>query len=180
MHVFAEHPSNSEASIYDFSVVAMNGKTVPMRSYKGQVLMIVNTASKCGFTPQFEELEALYKAYKDEGFVVLGFPTNQFAKQDPGTNQEIAAFCKLNYGVTFPMFKKIEVNGDGADPLFQFLKAEAPGFLGSERVKWNFTKFLVGRDGKVVKRFAPSTSPKKAKPMIESQLKKSGGYQSVK
>lgn len=169
--VLAGGADKKEVSIYDFKVIAMNGKDVSLGNYRGKVLMIVNTASKCGFTPQFEELEALYKKYKDQGFVVLGFPTNQFAKQDPGSNEEIANFCKLNYGVTFPMFRKIKVNGDESDPLFVFLKAQAPGFLGSERIKWNFTKFLIGKDGEVVKRYAPSTDPKKAMPLIESLLR---------
>lgn len=148
------------ASIYDFEVNTISGKTVPLSNYKDKVLLIVNTASKCGFTPQFSGLETLYKELHDEGLEVLGFPCNQFLKQDPGSDSEISEFCSLNYGVTFPMFSKIEVNGDNTHPLYKYLKSEAKGMLGSEKIKWNFTKFLVNKEGEVVKRYAPNTEPK--------------------
>ena len=148
------------ASIYDFEVNTISGKKVPLADYKGKVLLIVNTASKCGFTPQFTGLEALYTELHEEGLDILGFPCNQFLKQDPGSDTEISEFCSLNYGVTFPMFSKIEVNGDNTHPLYKHLKAEAKGLLGSEKIKWNFTKFLVNREGEVVKRYAPNTEPK--------------------
>ena len=138
-----------------------------MDQFRGKVLLIVNTASKCGFTPQFEGLEALYQKYKDQGLEILGFPCNQFLKQDPGSDEEIVSFCSLNYGVSFPMFSKIEVNGPGRHPLYQFLKKEAKGVMGTEKVKWNFTKFLVDAEGQVRKRFAPNLEPKK----IESDIK---------
>ncbi|MFK7976967.1 MAG: glutathione peroxidase, partial [Halioglobus sp.] len=128
--------------------------------YSGNVLLVVNTASKCGFTPQFEGLEALYQEYKDKGLMILGFPCNQFGKQDPGSNDEIMEFCQLNYGVSFPMFGKVEVNGGSADPLFKYLKKEAPGALGTQGIKWNFTKFLIDTQGNVVKRYAPKDTPK--------------------
>jgi len=145
---------------YDFSAVAMNGKEIKMNTFEGKVVIVVNTASKCGFTPQFAELETLYKKYNDNGLIILGFPCNQFSEQDPGENSEILEFCQLNYGVTFQMFQKIEVNGENTHPLFEFLKNEAKGSLGS-KIKWNFTKFLVDKSGKVIKRYAPSTSPMK-------------------
>ena len=148
------------SSVFDFTCQTSGGKTMPLDDFRGKVLLIVNTASKCGFTPQFAGLEELYEKYKDKGLVILGFPCNQFANQDPGSNDEIQEFCQLNYGVTFPMLGKIEVNGSGADPLFQHLKKEAPGALGSQRIKWNFTKFLVDADGNVVKRYAPTVKPK--------------------
>ncbi len=148
------------ASIYDFEVNTISGKQAPLESYKGKVLLIVNTASKCGFTPQFTGLEALYSELHEEGLEILGFPCNQFLKQDPGSDSEISEFCSLNYGVTFPMFSKIEVNGDNTHPLYQYLKAEAKGLMGSEKIKWNFTKFLVNRNGEVIKRYAPNTEPK--------------------
>tara|TARA_R110001592_G_scaffold60360_1_gene183452 strand:+ start:5644 stop:6123 length:480 start_codon:yes stop_codon:yes gene_type:complete len=148
------------ASIYDFEVNTISGKQVPLSDYKGKVLLIVNTASKCGFTPQFTGLETLYSELHDEGLDVLGFPCNQFLKQDPGNDSEISEFCSLNYGVTFPMFSKIEVNGDNTHPLYTYLKSEAKGLLGSEKIKWNFTKFLVDREGGVIKRYAPNTEPK--------------------
>jgi glutathione peroxidase len=147
-------------TVYDFSCETANGEQRPLQEFRGKVLLVVNTASKCGFTPQFEGLEALYKKYRDKGLEVLGFPCNQFAKQDPGTNDEIQEFCQLNYGVSFPMFGKIEVNGAGADPLFKHLKEEAPGLLGSKQIKWNFTKFLVDANGQVVKRYAPKDKPR--------------------
>ncbi|MBU0829902.1 MAG: glutathione peroxidase, partial [Gammaproteobacteria bacterium] len=146
-------------SIYDFEAQQMNGQTVPLAQYKDKVLLIVNTASACGFTPQFGGLEELHKQYADKGLVVLGFPCNQFGSQDPGTNDEIASFCQLNYGVSFPMMGKIDVNGANASPLYKWLTAEAPGLLGSKAIKWNFTKFLVDKDGQVIRRYAPQDAP---------------------
>ncbi len=157
-------------SVYDFTCQTGAGKEKDLSDYKGKVLLVVNTASKCGFTPQFGGLEDLYEKYKDEGLEILGFPCNQFGHQDPGSNDEIQEFCQLNYGVSFPMFGKIEVNGSGADPLFKHLKKEAPGALGSERIKWNFTKFLVNREGEVVKRYAPTTKPQAIAADIEELL----------
>ncbi|WP_404428298.1 glutathione peroxidase [Sutcliffiella horikoshii] len=157
-------------TIYDFSALDIKGNNVPLMEYKDYVLLIVNTASKCGFTPQFEELEELYKEYKDKKFMVLGFPCNQFGNQEPGKEEDINEFCQLNYGVSFPMFSKVDVNGEDAHPLFDYLKENAKGLLGSKAVKWNFTKFLVDRDGKVVERFASATSPSKMKNDIEKLL----------
>lgn len=157
-------------SVYDFEAVQMNGKSLPLDQMRGQVMLIVNTASACGFTPQFGGLEKLHQDYQAQGLHVLGFPCNQFGSQDPGSNSEIASFCQLNYGVTFPMMEKIEVNGTGAHPLYQWLCAEAPGLLGSKAIKWNFTKFLVGRDGRVLKRYAPMDKPEKLKADIEAAL----------
>jgi glutathione peroxidase len=157
-------------SIYDFEARQIDGKATPLSTYKGKVLLIVNTASKCGFTPQFEGLEALYEKYAEQGLAVLGFPSNQFANQDPGSNEEIGAFCLQNYGVSFPMMEKIEVNGPGAAPLYKWLVKEAPGFLGSQAIKWNFTKFLVGRDGRVIKRYAPLDKPESISGDIEAAL----------
>ena len=154
---------------YDYKAVKMNGQEVSMGDYKGKVVLVVNTASKCGLTPQLKGLEALYKEYKDKGFIILGFPCNQFANQDPGNNKEISEFCLLNYGVTFDMFEKIEVNGENAHPLYKFLKNEKHGVLGKE-IKWNFAKFLIDRDGNVVKRFSPTTVPEKIKSDIEKCL----------
>lgn len=148
-------------NIYAFKGVTMQGKEVSLADFKGKVLLIVNTASKCGFTPQFKGLESLYKEYKDKGVEVLGFPCNQFGHQDPGSNDEINQFCELNYGVSFPMFQKIDVNGDSAHPLFKYLKEQAPGLLGTQAIKWNFTKFLVDQNGKVVDRYAPTDTPEK-------------------
>lgn len=155
---------------YDYTAKKMNGKEVKMEEFKGKVLLVVNTASKCGFTPQLEGLEELYKKYKDRGFEVLGFPCNQFGKQDPGTNKEISEFCLLNYGVSFTMFEKIEVNGENAHPIYKFLKENTKGILGSE-IKWNFTKFLIDSEGNVVDRFAPTTKPSKIEKDIEKLLK---------
>jgi glutathione peroxidase len=146
-------------SIYDFEALASNGTSVPLKQFEGRVLLIVNTASACGFTPQFAGLEKLHETWGAQGLVVLGFPCNQFGGQDPGSNEEISSFCQLNYGVTFPMMAKIEVNGAHADPLYQWLSAEAPGLLGSKSIKWNFTKFLVGKDGQVIRRYAPTDTP---------------------
>ena len=157
-------------TVYEFSCQTPNGKKKSLLDYKGKVLLVVNTASKCGFTPQFAGLEELHKQYKDTGLEILGFPCNQFGKQDPGSNDEIMEFCQLNYGVSFPMFSKIEVNGADADPLFKHLKKEAPGVLGSEGIKWNFTKFLIDRSGKVVKRYAPKDTPKAIAGDIEKLL----------
>jgi glutathione peroxidase len=158
------------ASVYDYSGKTITGQDKPLADYKGQVLLIVNTASKCGFTPQFKGLEEVYEQFKDKGLMVLGFPCNQFLSQDPGSNEEISQFCELNYGVTFPMFAKIDVNGDNAHPLFKHLAAEAPGLLGSKAIKWNFTKFLVNRNGEVVERYAPATEPEKIVKDIEKLL----------
>jgi len=148
----------------------LDGTPTTLEEYKGSVLLVVNTASKCGLTPQYEGLEALYKDYADKGLVILGFPCNQFGKQEPGSSEEIASFCGLNYGVSFPMFEKIEVNGAGTHPLYQQLKDAAPGLLGSKGIKWNFTKFLIGRDGTIIKRFAPQTKPEATKEAIEAAL----------
>ena len=145
--------------VYDFEAQTIDGQTVSLDRYRGQVLLIVNTASACGFTPQFAGLEKLHQQYGAQGLAVIGFPCNQFGGQDPGSNEEIGAFCQKNYGVSFQMMSKAQVNGDGAHPLFQWLKREAPGLLGTEGIKWNFTKFLVGRDGRVIKRYAPQDTP---------------------
>jgi glutathione peroxidase len=157
-------------SIYDFKANQINGKPVKLSAYKGKVLLIVNTASQCGFTPQFAGLEALYEKYADQGLTVLGFPSNQFGAQDPGTNEEIGAFCTTNYGVSFPMMEKIDVNGSGAAPLYQWLTKEKPGLLGLTAIKWNFTKFLIGRDGTVLKRYAPLDTPASLTRDVEAAL----------
>jgi glutathione peroxidase len=157
-------------TIYDFSADRLSGDPVDLEQYRGKVVLIVNTASKCGYTPQYEGLEALYRQFKDKGVEVLGFPCNQFGKQEPGTAYEIGAFCEKNYGVTFPMFDKIDVNGTGAHPLFRHLKSEAPGVLRTEAIKWNFTKFLVRKNGKVYKRYAPQTAPDELTDDIEKLL----------
>jgi glutathione peroxidase len=162
-----------EGAIYRFSPPALDGRTVSLEQFRGRVLLIVNTASQCGFTPQYTDLEALYRTYKEHGLTVLGFPCNQFGKQEPGSEAEIGAFCATNYGVSFPLFAKIEVNGAGAHPLYRFLKHEQPGMLGIlgvRRIKWNFTKFLVDRQGNVVGRFGPSTAPKALAAKIEGLL----------
>jgi glutathione peroxidase len=156
--------------ITDTNVKAADGSTADLSAYAGQVLLIVNTASKCGFTPQYEGLEALHRKYGDRGFEVLGFPCNQFGAQEPGDAAEIANFCTLTYDVTFPMFAKIDVNGSGADPLFERLKKEAPGLMGSTSIKWNFTKFLVDRAGKTIVRYAPTTKPEDIEADIEKLL----------
>lgn len=156
-------------SLYDFKVEDNIGRRIALEKYQGQVLLIVNTASKCGFTPQFAGLEKLYQDFKDQGFSVLGFPCNQFANQDPGSNEEIQSFCQLNYGVTFPMFGKIDVNGATASPLFEYLKKETGGLLGSA-IKWNFTKFLIDREGNVIKRYAPTVTPEAIRGDIEKLL----------
>jgi glutathione peroxidase len=158
------------STLYDFEARQMNGATVPLEQYRGKALLIVNTASACGFTPQFGGLEALHEQYGQRGLAVLGFPCNQFGSQDPGSNEEIASFCQLNYGVTFPMMAKIDVNGPQADPLFKWLTAQAPGILGSKAIKWNFTKFLVGKNGQVIKRYAPTDKPEDMAKDIEAAL----------
>ena len=157
-------------SIYDFEAESIEGKSVPLSRYRGHPLLIVNTASACGFTPQFTGLEKLHATYGDRGLVVLGFPCNQFGSQDPGSNDEIASFCQRNYGVSFPMMSKIDVNGADAHPLYRWLTAEAPGLLGSKAIKWNFTKFLIGKDGSVIKRYAPQDAPEKLAKDIEAAL----------
>ena len=157
-------------NIYDFEALQINGQSVRLDQFKGKALLIVNTASACGFTPQFAGLEALHQQYGGQGLVVLGFPCNQFGAQDSGSNAEIAGFCQRNYGVTFPMMAKIEVNGSGAHPLYQWLSKEAPGLLGSKSIKWNFTKFLVGKDGAVLKRYAPTDTPHSLAQDIEKAL----------
>lgn len=147
------------STVYNFTANSLSGSPVDLAQYRGKVLLIVNTASKCGFTPQYQGLEAVYQQFRDEGVEVLGFPCNQFGSQEPGDAAEIGAFCEKNYGVSFPLFAKIDVNGDNADPLYKYLKHAAPGFLGSEGIKWNFTKFLIRKDGSVFKRYAPQTKP---------------------
>jgi glutathione peroxidase len=157
-------------NVFDFQATSLNGKPVDLAQYRGKALLIVNTASKCGFTPQYQGLEAVYRELHGRGLEVLGFPCNQFGSQEPGTEEEIGAFCEKNYGVSFPMFAKVDVNGDDAHPLWKHLKGEAPGVLGLEAIKWNFTKFLIGRDGKVVKRYAPQTKPEEIAGDIERVL----------
>lgn len=156
-------------SIYDFSAKTIDGTEKSLADYKGKTLLIVNTASKCGFTPQYKGLEELYQTYKDRDFVVLGFPCNQFNNQDPGTNEEISEFCEINYGVTFPMFSKVDVNGEDAHPLFTYLTSEEKGMV-TKNIKWNFTKFLVNKDGEVTDRFAPQTKPESIAKDIEKIL----------
>ncbi|PKG24053.1 glutathione peroxidase [Niallia nealsonii] len=146
-------------SIYDFEVKTIKGETKKLKEFAGNVMVIVNTASKCGFTPQYKELQSIYEEYKETGFTVLGFPCNQFMGQEPGEEEEIQQFCEMNYGVTFPLFAKVDVNGKNASPLFQYLTETVPGALGMKAIKWNFTKFLIDRSGNVVKRYAPNTSP---------------------
>jgi glutathione peroxidase len=158
-------------SVYDFEARRIDGQPAPLSEYRGRVLLIVNTASQCGFTPQFEGLEALYRKYAGQGLAVLGFPSNQFMHQDPGSNAEIGAFCTEKYNVSFPMMEKIDVNGAAAAPLYKWLVKEAPGLLGSTAIKWNFTKFLIGRDGQVRKRYAPLDKPESIAGDIEAALK---------
>lgn len=157
-------------TVYDFEALSIDGKPVALKKFRGKAMLIVNTASACGFTPQFAGLEKLHETYGKQGLVVLGFPCNQFGAQDAGSNGEIAEFCQLNYGVTFPMMAKIDVNGAGAHPLYQWLAAEAPGLLGSKSIKWNFTKFLVGKDGQVLKRYAPTDTPESLAEDIQAAL----------
>jgi glutathione peroxidase len=160
----------ASTSLYDFDAVSIAGKPAQFSSQRGKVVLIVNTASACGFTPQFAGLEKLWADYKDRGLVVIGFPSNEFGGQDPGSNGEIASFCEMNYGVSFPMMGKVKVNGKDAHPLWQWLKGEKPGLLGTEGIKWNFTKFLVGRDGQVIKRYAPNDTPESLRTDIEKAL----------
>ena len=157
-------------TIYDFEALSIDGKPASLATQRGKVILVVNTASACGFTPQFGGLEQLWQEYRDRGLVVVGFPSNEFGGQDPGSNGEIATFCQRNYGVSFPMMGKVKVNGGEAHPLWKWLTAEAPGILGTKSVKWNFTKFLVGRDGKVIKRYAPDDKPESLKRDIEAAL----------
>ncbi len=157
-------------TVHDFSADTIDGRSRALSHYRGKVLLIVNTASQCGFTPQYAGLEALYREYRDRGLEILGFPCNQFGAQEPGSESEIAKFCETRYGVSFPMFAKVEVNGDTAHPLFEWLRKEAPGLLGSQAIKWNFTKFLVDREGRAVARFAPTTAPADLAPAIEKLL----------
>ena len=175
--VLAKRPGRPQTSgsmhtLYDTEVESIDGAKKSLREIEGKVALIVNTASQCGFTPQFAGLEQLYQRFKDRGFVVLGFPCNQFGAQAPGSNDEIVGFCQKNYGVTFPMHAKIEVNGAGAHPLFAQLKKAAPGLLGSERIKWNFTKFLVDAEGHVVKRYAPTTKPDEIAADVEALIRR--------
>lgn len=158
------------SQLFEFKVLDAQNKELELSSYKGHVVLVVNVASKCGFTPQYKGLEDLYQKYKGQGFTILGFPCNQFGSQEPGSNDEIQSFCSLNYGVSFPVLGKVEVNGDAASPVYKWLKAEAPGLLGTEMIKWNFTKFLVGKDGKVIERYAPNTEPSAIASDIEAAL----------
>ena len=157
-------------TIADFTVATNRGEQLDLKDKLGKVLLVVNTASKCGFTPQYDGLEKLYEQYKDRGFEVLGFPCNQFGGQEPGDADEIAEFCKVNFGVTFPLMAKVDVNGDGASPLFDWMKKEAPGLMGSKAIKWNFTKFLVDREGNVVRRYAPTDKPERLAKDIDALL----------
>ena len=161
---------STTASAYDFTAQTLDGQPAPLANYRDQVLLIVNTASKCGFTPQYSGLETLWKKYRDRGFSVLGFPCNQFGAQEPGDSEEIANFCSLTYDVSFPMMAKIDVNGPKTHPLYAWLKSRKKGLLGSESIKWNFTKFLVGKDGQVIGRFGPTTEPKDLERAIEAAL----------
>jgi glutathione peroxidase len=165
-----DQESAMNTGIHDFSATSIEGRRADFATQRGKVLLIVNTASECGFTPQFAGLEKLWQDYRERGLVVVGFPSNEFGGQDPGSNDEIATFCERNFGVSFPMMAKVKVNGTDADPLWRWLEAEAPGVLGSEAVKWNFTKFLVGRDGRVRKRYAPTETPESLRKDIEAAL----------
>ena len=164
------HIDPALATVYDFEALSITGKPADLASQRGKVLLIVNTASACGFTPQFAGLEKLWADYRDRGLVIVGFPSNEFGGQDPGSNDDIASFCQINYGVSFPMMAKVKVNGADAHPLWQWLKAQAPGLLGTEGVKWNFTKFLVGKDGQVLERYAPNDTPVSLRKDIERAL----------
>lgn len=152
--------TSQQNNFFDFSAKSANGQDFPLKQYKGKVVLVVNVASKCGFTPQYKGLEELYTEFKNSNFVAIGFPCNQFGFQEPGTDEEIQQFCSMNYNVSFPIMSKVDVNGSKADPIFMFMKEGAPGILGIEAIKWNFTKFLIGKDGKVIKRFAPNVEPK--------------------
>ncbi|KQL42180.1 glutathione peroxidase [Bacillus sp. FJAT-25509] len=158
-------------SIYDFEVKDSKGEEVSLSNYKDKVVIVVNTASACGYTPQYKDLQALYEEYKEDGLEILGFPCNQFMNQEPGSNEEIQSFCELNFGVTFPVFAKIDVNGDKADPLFKYLSSKAPGIMGLKSIKWNFTKFIINKNGEVIERFAPQTNPQEMRATIEELLK---------
>lgn len=158
------------SSAYNFDATDIHGKKIALKKYKGRVLLIVNTASSCGFTPQYKGLQALHEKYEDQGLVVLGFPCNQFGAQESGNEEEIASFCEMNFGVSFPLMGKIDVNGEDAAPLYKWLSNEAPGLLGSKTIKWNFTKFLVGKDGQVIKRYAPQDTPQSLVKDIEAAL----------
>lgn len=160
----------AEPTIYDFEALSIDGRPAQLASQRGKVILVVNTASACGFTPQFAGLEQLWQDYRDRGLVIVGFPSNEFGGQDPGSNEEIGAFCQRNYGVSFPMMAKVQVNGAQAHPLWQWLKKQAPGVLGTEAIKWNFTKFLVGKDGRVLKRYAPNDTPESLRKDIEAAL----------
>jgi glutathione peroxidase len=162
---------HSFMSIYEFEAITLRGKEESLSKYKDKVILVVNTASKCGFTPQYKGLQEVYDKFKDQGFEILGFPSNQFASQEPGGSEDIAEFCEINYGVTFPMFEKVDVKGSEAHPLFKYLSSEAPGLLGSKSIKWNFTKFLVDREGRVQKRYAPTTTPEEIEKDIAEMLK---------
>jgi glutathione peroxidase len=168
--VFNLMTAQAPASIYDFSATGIDGKPVSLNTYKDKVLLIVNTASQCGFTPQYKGLQALYERYANQGFAVLGFPCNQFGQQEPGNSDQIKSFCETSFGVSFPLFQKIEVNGSNAHPLYQYLTKAAPGIFGTEGIKWNFTKFLVDRSGKVVKRYPPTTKPEDIAKDIQALL----------
>lgn len=157
-------------SVHDYEATTIAGQVRQLADYRGKVLLIVNTASKCGLTPQFEGLESLYNKYRQQGLEILGFPCNQFLRQDPGSDEEIQSFCQMNYGVSFPMHQKIEVNGHGTHPLYKHLKQQAPGILGTQKIKWNFTKFLVDKNGKVIRRFSPSTKPDQLDGAISAAL----------
>ena len=160
----------AETTIYDFEALSIDGQPAHLSTQRGKVILVVNTASACGFTPQFAGLEQLWKDYRDRGLVIVGFPSNEFGSQDPGSNDEIGAFCQRNYGVSFPMMAKVQVNGADAHPLWQWLKKQAPGLLGTEAVKWNFTKFLVGKNGQVLERYAPNDTPESLRKDIEAAL----------
>ncbi len=161
---------NKEKNIYEFSVKNAAGETVDMSKYQGKVVLVVNVASKCGFTPQYKGLETLYREFKDQGLVILGFPCNQFGAQEPGNDNEIQQFCSLTYDVSFPIMSKVNVNGSDSAPIYEYLKSNAPGILGTELIKWNFTKFLVGKDGHVINRYAPNTEPKDISADIKKAL----------
>ncbi len=159
-----------QTTVYNFQALDTQGKKINLKSYEGKVLLIVNTASSCGFTPQYKGLQALHETFGERGLVVLGFPCNQFGSQESGTNEEIASFCEMNFGVSFPLMGKVDVNGAAAAPLFKWLSSEAPGLLGSTSIKWNFTKFLVGKDGQVIKRYAPQDTPQSLTQDVEAAL----------
>jgi len=171
LHTLTLNAGDTMKHFYDFEAKNIQGETIAMSNYKDKVLLIVNVASERGFTPQYEGLEKLYQAYKGQGFQILGFPCNQFGKQEPGTAEQIQNFCKVNFGVTFPLFAKIDVNGEQTHPLYVYLKEQAPGFLGTEGIKWNFTKFLINREGKVIERYGSSTKPEEIAGDIEKLLK---------